>query len=43
MPRKPGIYLFRDRTGYFYTGETSSLRLRVAKHLAHSDRKDLEE
>lgn len=41
MPRSPGIYLFRDRTGYLYIGEASSLRPRVAKHLDHSDRKAL--
>lgn len=41
IPRKPGIYLFRDRTGYLYIGEASSLRPRVIKHLDHSDRKAL--
>jgi len=41
IPRKPGIYLFRDHTGYLYIGEAGSLRVRVAKHLDHSDRKAL--
>ncbi|QDT07412.1 hypothetical protein K227x_58390 [Rubripirellula lacrimiformis] len=41
IPRKPGIYLFRDKSGYLYIGEASSLRSRVSKHLDHSDRKAL--
>ncbi len=41
IPRNPGIYLFFDRSGYLYIGEASSLRLRVSKHLDHSDRKAL--
>jgi excinuclease UvrABC nuclease subunit len=41
IPRQPGVYFFRDRTGYLYIGEADNLRLRVAKHLDHSDRKAL--
>lgn len=41
IPRSPGVYLFRDLTGYLYIGEAQNLRLRVAKHLDHSDRKSL--
>lgn len=41
VPDQPGIYVFRDPTGYLYVGESSSLRIRVAKHLDHSDRKSL--
>jgi len=39
IPRLPGVYIFRDGTGYLYIGEGSNLRGRVAKHLDHSDRK----
>jgi excinuclease UvrABC nuclease subunit len=41
IPRKPGIYIFRDATGYLYIGEAGNLRLRVAQHLDHSDRRAL--
>jgi len=41
IPRKPGVYLFFDTTGYLYIGEASNLRTRVAGHLDHSDRKAL--
>jgi predicted GIY-YIG superfamily endonuclease len=37
----PGIYIFRDSTGYLYIGESSSLKHRVNQHLDHSDRKSL--
>ena len=37
----PGIYIFRDQSGYLYIGESSNLRERVTKHLDHSDRKSL--
>jgi len=39
IPRRPGVYLFLDRTGYLYIGEAGNLRGRVEKHLDHSDRK----
>lgn len=41
IPRKPGIYIFRDTSGYLYIGEAGNLRLRVAHHLDHSDRRAL--
>jgi predicted GIY-YIG superfamily endonuclease len=39
VPRLPGVYIFRDDTGYLYIGETDNLRGRVEQHLDHSDRK----
>jgi predicted GIY-YIG superfamily endonuclease len=39
IPRQPGVYIFRDSTGYLYIGEAGNLRARVEKHLDHSDRK----
>jgi predicted GIY-YIG superfamily endonuclease len=41
IPMNPGVYIFRDKSGYLYVGEASNLRLRVGKHLDHSDRKAL--
>lgn len=41
VPRKPGIYILRDASGYLYIGESKDLYLRVRKHLDHSDRKSL--
>lgn len=41
LPRKPGIYIFMDTSGYLYIGESKDLYLRVKKHLDHSDRKSL--
>jgi predicted GIY-YIG superfamily endonuclease len=41
LPRKPGIYIFSDRSGYLYVGEADNLRVRISKHLDHSDRKAL--
>jgi hypothetical protein len=41
IPAVPGVYLFYDQTGYLYIGEAGNLRLRVSKHLDHSDRKAL--
>jgi predicted GIY-YIG superfamily endonuclease len=41
IPRNPGVYIFRDKSGYLYVGEAANLRLRVGKHLDHSDRKAL--
>lgn len=37
----PGVYIFRDATGYLYIGESSQLRTRVSKHLDRSDRQSL--
>ncbi len=38
IPEKPGIYLFRDKTGYLYVGEAINLRQRLKTHLEESDR-----
>jgi predicted GIY-YIG superfamily endonuclease len=41
IPEKPGIYIFRDKTGYLYIGEAINLRARLKTHLTDSDRKTL--
>jgi predicted GIY-YIG superfamily endonuclease len=41
VPTNPGVYIFRDATGYLYIGESANLRTRVAKHVDHSDRKSV--
>lgn len=41
VPAVPGIYIFRDRTGYLYIGQSKNLRTRVTKHLDRSDRQSL--
>jgi hypothetical protein len=41
IPDQPGIYLFRDSTGYLYIGEAKSLRQRLTTHFTDSDRKTL--
>ncbi len=41
IPEMPGIYLFRDKTGYLYIGEAINLRTRLETHLDDSDRKSL--
>lgn len=41
VPTNPGVYIFRDASGYLYIGESANLRTRVAKHLDHSDSKSL--
>jgi protoporphyrinogen/coproporphyrinogen III oxidase len=41
IPESPGVYIFRDRTGYLYIGQASNLRSRLKKHLTDSDRKAL--
>src|SRR6056297_426221 len=38
VPSSPGVYLFRDATGYVYIGEAKNLRARLAEHLSGSDR-----
>lgn len=43
IPEQSGIYLFRDRTGYLYIGQSQNLRGRLTKHLLDSDRKNLSE
>lgn len=40
-PEKPGIYLFRDQTGYLYIGEAKNLRARLMTHFTDSDREAL--
>ncbi len=37
----PGVYLFRDKSGYLYIGEAVNLRARLQQHLSHSDRLSL--
>lgn len=41
IPENPGIYVFRDKTGYLYVGEAIQLRQRLKSHLDDSDRKSL--
>jgi predicted GIY-YIG superfamily endonuclease len=33
LPERPGVYLFRDATGYLYIGESGNLRRRLEQHL----------
>lgn len=37
----PGIYIFRDDTGYLYIGESNNLRRRLEQHLDESSSKSL--
>ncbi|QDV68326.1 excinuclease ABC subunit C [Rosistilla carotiformis] len=41
VPTLPGVYLFRDQTGYIYIGEAANLRVRLTQHLTDSDRRSL--
>ena len=41
VPNTPGVYIFRDRTGYLYVGEAIDLRKRLKQHLSESDRQSL--
>lgn len=41
VPEAPGVYIFRDPSGYLYIGESSNLRQRVSQHLDQSDRQSL--
>ncbi|GAB5404420.1 MAG: excinuclease ABC subunit C [Aureliella sp.] len=41
VPKRPGIYLFRDKSGYLYIGQASDLRNRLTSHLTDSDRRAL--
>ncbi len=36
LPEQPGIYIFRDATGYLYIGQSENLRKRLDEHLAES-------
>jgi len=38
LPTAPGVYIFRDATGYLYIGEAKNLRTRLKQHLNDSDR-----
>ncbi len=41
LPTAQGLYLFYSRSNALYVGETANLRIRIAKHLDHSDNKGL--
>lgn len=41
VPEQPGVYIFRDETGYLYIGESANLHDRVKQHLDRSDRQSL--
>lgn len=36
IPELPGIYIFRDQTGYLYIGQSDDLRQRLKEHLDES-------
>ena len=40
-PQRPGVYLFRDGSGYLYVGEAADLRARLHHHVTASDRASL--
>ncbi len=41
LPQNAGIYIFSDKTGFLYIGQSNNLRTRLTKHLDQSDRKSL--
>lgn len=41
IPEHPGIYIFRDKSGYLYIGQTENLRKRLIEHLDQSHSKSL--
>lgn len=41
VPQNAGIYIFSDKTGFLYIGQSNNLRTRLTKHLDQSDRKSL--
>jgi hypothetical protein len=41
LTTRPGIYIFRDATGYLYIGQSNNLRERLTHHLKESDRDQL--
>ena len=41
LSTRPGVYIFRDATGFLYIGQSNNLRERLTKHLEESDRKQL--
>jgi predicted GIY-YIG superfamily endonuclease len=36
VPEHPGIYIFRDQTGFLYIGQSENLRQRLGEHLSES-------
>lgn len=40
-PNHPGIYIFRDKTGYLYIGQTNNLQTRLQSHLEASHNESL--
>ena len=43
VPELPGIYIFRDETGYLYIGQSENLRSRLKEHLDQSSNFSLAE
>ncbi len=43
IPELPGVYVFRDATGYLYIGQAENLRKRLATHLDESHNQSLAE
>ncbi|MEM6365622.1 MAG: GIY-YIG nuclease family protein [Planctomycetota bacterium] len=41
LPNNPGIYVFRDASGYLYVGEAANLSVRLEQHLSNSHNKSL--
>ncbi len=41
VAERPGVYIFRDQSGYLYIGQAANLRVRLNEHLNGSDRKAL--
>ena len=41
IPEHPGVYIFRDRSGYLYIGQTENLRERLTTHLDQSHNQSL--
>jgi len=41
IPKQPGIYIFRDATGYLYIGQSDNLRDRLKSHLDQSHNQSL--
>ncbi len=41
IPAHPGVYIFRDKTGYLYIGQTDNLQERLKTHLDESHNQSL--
>jgi predicted GIY-YIG superfamily endonuclease len=41
LPASQGLYVFHSATNALYVGEAENLRVRLAKHVDHSDNRDL--